>query len=514
MGRLTNASDTASGAGTIDFAYDALDRLIQETTGQGSVSYQYDVLGRRTNMAANGQQPVTYGYDAASRLTQVAQGSLTVGLGYDNANRRTSLTYPNGTSTSYVYDVASRLTNINHQGPSGIIEALTYQYDPAGNRTSLTRNNAAASLLPAAVASATYDAANEQTAFAGQVLEYDANGNLLKEKDGTGTVLREYAWDTRNRLVGITGNATAEFKYDPLGRRTSKTVNTVASQYLYDGNDVVAEIGGGAIGANYLRSLNIDEPFIRQVSTGNEYYHVDALGSTLALSNALGSSGITYTYEPFGKATATGGSSNSSQYTGRENDGTGIYYYRARYYSPTVHRFISQDPLDLDGGDLNFYIYTANDPVNYTDPSGEVLVAGCLVGAGVSVGADILAGRKISISSAGIACAEGAVLGGGLRALRFLNSAKGGIGPVLKGRAGVERAEAAARARGEIVIGREVTFETSAGRTRVDLVSKTPEGNLRLIEAKNGPSARVTANQRANFEALSKEGGNTERGKC
>ena len=108
-----------------------------------------------------------------------------LGLGYDNANRRTSLTYPNGTSTSYVYDVASRLTNINHLGPSGIIEALTYQYDAAGNRTSLTRNNAAASLLPAAVASATYDVVNEQTAFAGATLTYDSNGNLTN--DGTNT---------------------------------------------------------------------------------------------------------------------------------------------------------------------------------------------------------------------------------------------------------------------------------------------------------------------------------------
>ena len=96
--------------------------VIQEVTGQGSVNYQYDVLGRRTQMIANGQQPVSYGYDAASRLTQVAQGALAVGLGYDNVNRRTSLTYPNGTSTSYTYDVASRLATINHIGPSGTLK--------------------------------------------------------------------------------------------------------------------------------------------------------------------------------------------------------------------------------------------------------------------------------------------------------------------------------------------------------------------------------------------------------
>ena len=364
VGRLTKASDTATGAGTIDFAYDTLDRLIQEVTGQGSVNYQYDVLGRRTQMVANGQQPVAYGYDAASRLTQVAQGSLAVGLGYDNANRRTSLTYPNGTSTSYTYDVASKLTNINHIGPSGIIETLTYAYDPAGNKTSLTRNNGTASLLPTAVASATYDAANEQTAFAGATLQYDDNGNLTN--DGINT----YVWDARNRLVAMSGGATAAFSYDPLGRRSRKTINSIGSQFLYDGSDIAAEIGGGAVGASYLSSLNIDEPFIRQTSTGNEHFHTDALGSSLALSNAYGSSATTYTYEPFGKTTVTGTSSNAIQYTGRENDGTGLAYYRARYYQPRLQRFIAEDPIGFAGGDVNLYGYALNNPTRFVDPLG------------------------------------------------------------------------------------------------------------------------------------------------
>ncbi len=339
VGRLTKSSDTALDTGTIEFAYDVLDRLIQEATGQGTVSYQYDVLGRRTTLTVNGQQPTTYHYDAASRLTQVAQGSLMVGLGYDDANRRTSLSYPNGTSTSYTYDMASRLTNILHQGPSGVIENLAYGYDAAGNRMSLTRSNAPASLLPSAVASATYDAANEQTSFAGATFTYDANGNLTN--DGVNT----YQWDARNRLIGISGGSTASFSYDALGRRISKTINGASTQFAYDGNDIVAEIGGGAVGANYLRSLNIDEPFIRQMGTGNEYYHTDALGSSLTLSNGQGVSATTYTYEPFGKTSVMGTSTNTLQFTGRENDGTGLYSYRARYYSPHENRFIAEDPI-------------------------------------------------------------------------------------------------------------------------------------------------------------------------
>src|SRR5881296_3857882 len=76
-------------------------------------------------------------------------------------------------------------------------------------------------------------------------------------------------------------------------------------------------------------------------------------------------------YEPFGKTTATGATSSSTfQYTGRENDGTGLYYYRARYYNPTLQRFISEDPIGFGGGSPNLYSYVSNSPTNGSDPSG------------------------------------------------------------------------------------------------------------------------------------------------
>jgi RHS repeat-associated protein len=139
----------------------------------------------------------------------------------------------------------------------------------------------------------------------------------------------------------------ATFQYDALGRRISKTINGVATIYLYDGNDIVAEIGGSAVSATYLRSLSIDEPFVRQMASGNEFYHTDALGSSLALTNGGGATVVSYSYEPFGKTTVTGTSSNPFQYTGRENEGAGLYYYRARYHSPQFDRFLSEDPILL-----------------------------------------------------------------------------------------------------------------------------------------------------------------------
>lgn len=365
-GRLVAAEESL--AGRIDFTYDGLDRLIQEVTPQGTVAYTYDALGRRTTLTANGAAPVSYQYDAASRLTQVAQAGLVVGLAYDEAGRRTGLTYPNGTSTAYGYDAASRLTALLHQGPAGVLESLSYTYDAAGNRTSLTRSSQTATLLPPAVQAA-YDAANQQIQFNSLTPNqtFDANGNLTSVTEATGTTT--YTWDPRNRLVAINGpGISASFVYDALGRRVRKTSNGVTTEYLYDGNDIVQELGGGAVGASYIRSRSPDEAFVRS-ATSTEYYHGDALGSVLALTGPQGTVQSTYSYEAFGRATASGASTNLFQYTGRENDATGLYYYRYRYYDPSKHRFIAEDPIRASSMH-NFYAYAANSPLGLLDPFG------------------------------------------------------------------------------------------------------------------------------------------------
>jgi len=109
---------------------------------------------------------------------------------------------------------------------------------------------------------------------------------------------------------------------------------------------------------------------VRTTSTGQEFYHTDALGSVLVLTDSSGVVQTTYRYDPFGNTTVTGTSTNVFQYTGRENDGTGLYYYRERYYSPKLQRFIGEDPIGFAGGDVNFYAYVGNNPVRYFDPFG------------------------------------------------------------------------------------------------------------------------------------------------
>jgi RHS repeat-associated protein len=119
-----------------------------------------------------------------------------------------------------------------------------------------------------------------------------------------------------------------------------------------------------------MTGLGVDDIFRRTDSAGARDFIRDALGSTLALADDTGVLTTQYTYDPYGRTTTTGASSaNPFQYTGRENDGTGLYYYRARYYGPDYGRFITSDPIGLRGG-LNTYSYVHNNPLSRIDPTG------------------------------------------------------------------------------------------------------------------------------------------------
>ena len=138
-------------------------------------------------------------------------------------------------------------------------------------------------------------------------------------------------------------------------------------QFYYDGLTQVSE-KASSVTNQYLISLGIDEPWQRN---SNEFYLADALGSVVAITDVAGIITNRYNYEPFGNAIAQlGSSSNPYQFTAREKEETGLYYYRARYYSPTLHRFLSEDALGLSSGDGNFYGYVRNNPTKFVDPTG------------------------------------------------------------------------------------------------------------------------------------------------
>ena len=162
------------------------------------------------------------------------------------------------------------------------------------------------------------------------------------------------------------------FKYDPFGRRVYKSSTSGTSVYAYDGDNLIEETNAtGGVVARYEQTQNIDEPLAMLRSSATSYFHADGLGSITSLSNAAGSIANTYTYDSFGKLTASTGSLvNPFQYTARESDPeTGLYYYRARYYDPSVGRFLSEDPIGFGGGE-DFYGYVYNDPAYFSDPAG------------------------------------------------------------------------------------------------------------------------------------------------
>ncbi|HSK78587.1 MAG TPA: RHS repeat-associated core domain-containing protein, partial [Thermoanaerobaculia bacterium] len=359
--RMTQAADTQDG--TITRGYDALDRLVSETSPRGSVGYAYDANGRRTRLSIPGQADVTYTYDDADRLTGITKGTDQIGFAYDAAGRRTTLTLPGGIAATYTYDAAGQLTGIVYTRAGITMGDLAYQYDAAGRRIQES-GSLARRTMPAAVASATYDAANRLTLWGGATPTYDANGNLTS--DGS----RTYSWDSRNRLKTISGAATASFNYDVSGRRSSATVSGSTTSFLYDGPNIVQELTGASVKATILGGLGLDEIFRRTDASGPRTLLTDALGSVLTLADDAGVARTEYRYDPYGAASTSGdASSNPFQYTGRENDGTGLYYYRARYYSPSFDRFISEDPIGFEGG-MNIYAYADGDPAMKTDPLG------------------------------------------------------------------------------------------------------------------------------------------------
>jgi RHS repeat-associated protein len=125
--------------------------------------------------------------------------------------------------------------------------------------------------------------------------------------------------------------------------------------------------------AIYIHGPNTDEPLMRQTGSGPGspagYYHHDGLGSVIAMTNAAGTITGSQRFDAWGNDASATGAVQQYGYTGREPDGTGLIYYRARYYDPTVGRFLQKDPIGLQGG-LNQYAYVGNNPVNFVDPSG------------------------------------------------------------------------------------------------------------------------------------------------
>lgn len=366
--RLTATADSISG--NMSWTYDGLNNLTSEASPQGSVAYQYDAASRRISMAAGAQAVANYTYDNANNLKAITQGSESVGIVYDSANRRKTLTLPNGVVVSYTFDNANQLTGLGYaQNGTTTLGNLAYQYDNDGRRTSKTGTFATDLQPTPTTQNSAFDANNRITSFNGATLQYDADGNLTN--DGTNT----YTWNARNQLTQVSQNGVAQlsYAYDAMGRRTSKAVQGgTPTQFLYDGAKAVQETQGSAINP-ILIGPGVDERYARNDVTGRTYFLTDATGNTIGLADTTGAIREQYSYDLYGNATLsdnTTGFTNPYQFMGREADTAGLYYYRARYYSPMMAGFISEDPIGFGGGQLSFYAGFRGDPLRFTDPYG------------------------------------------------------------------------------------------------------------------------------------------------
>jgi RHS repeat-associated protein len=400
---------------TVNYTYDALGRLSELTDGSGDliVQYTYNNIGELTEKLNGNSTSTTYAYDAAGDLTQevnFAPGGVSINSSftytYNVLGEMTSMTDASGNVTTYGYDPTGQLTQVNLPGG----QSITYVYNGAGDRTEVINDGG-----PTAYSS---NSDNEITQVGSTTYTYDANGNLHTVTDASGTTT--YTYNDLNQLLSITASdgTVTTFQYSPLGFLIGQTVNGTQTNYLVDptglGNFVSSYNGSGSLIADYIYGLALTA---QTGPSGTGYYDFNASGNTVGITGASGTYVKQYSYLPFGETTTISATlPNPFTFAGQVGvmqTASNLFYMRARNYTPATGQFLSNDPIGLEGGDVNVRRYVDNHTTISTDPSGLLNLTvgpnGAVTGGspvnpivGTQIGYNFETGETFSVQTAGL----------------------------------------------------------------------------------------------------------------
>ncbi|MET3228371.1 UNVERIFIED_ORG: RHS repeat-associated protein [Burkholderia sp. 1263] len=374
---LKTASQNSDGSHTVTNSYDGLGRLTQTVAAGRTLRYAYDAAGNVTDLAWPDGFHVSTQYDSYGLPTQMLEnGAQSLAkYTYDTLSRRTQVDLGNGTRTEVAYDSQGGLSTLNHRFTGSAEDWLgSFTRNQLGEIRQAGVTNSRYAWTPAAATGEyTANALNQYTVVGGRGFTYDRNGNL------TGDGVWTYGYDLDNRMRTASRSGTsATLAYDPEGRLVRTAVNGAETNLLYDGQHLAGEYdGAGTLTRRYVFGPGVDAPLVQYEGAGTamkNWLYANQQGSVVALANPTGATTASLAYGPFGETAGTPASRFG--YTGQQYLAPlGLYYYKARFYSPGLGRFLQTDPVGYQD-DLNWYAYVGNNPVNFTDPTGMIAASG------------------------------------------------------------------------------------------------------------------------------------------